>query len=282
MNRRDFLKTSLSIVLCARLPMPSFAVRFKASDKEIFQQKMNFATHHKLYLEPINRVIVKLAETFLGTPYVGGVLDGYAQEELIINLRELDCFTFVEYVFALALCVKSHRSQFQDFCQTVQTLRYRKGLVKGYASRLHYFTDWINEAQNNNLLKVVSGSQSITKPIFLLSKSLTQKTPSLSDDEMQLLRHWENLLSQQSFSHFPCSQIHLASKQLQSGDIVAFISNLAGIDVNHVGFIYKRANLNTFIHASSTNKKVEIYDGELSEYCRSIKKNSGILIGRAY
>ena len=61
-----------------------------------------------------------------GTPYVAHTLDGYAEERLVVNLRQLDCLTYVENVTALTLCARQGRRTFADFCDALRRLRYRK------------------------------------------------------------------------------------------------------------------------------------------------------------
>ncbi|MDO8722653.1 MAG: DUF1460 domain-containing protein, partial [Syntrophales bacterium] len=65
---------------------------------------------------------------FLGTPYVAGTLEQGKRENLQINLRQLDCFTFVENTMALANLIKRGKSSFADFAASLEAIRYRKGL----------------------------------------------------------------------------------------------------------------------------------------------------------
>lgn len=62
---------------------------------------------------------------------------------LTVNLDELDCTTFIENVVALALTVENHRCSWMDFINTLEAIRYRNGEANGYASRLHYISDWV-------------------------------------------------------------------------------------------------------------------------------------------
>lgn len=281
MKRRDFLKAALGAIFLPALTLPSKAIVHSKTDKKLFEDKINFANKHNLKALPIGLIIVEVAKTFMGTPYVGGTLDTVYPEELIINLREVDCFTFVEYVFALALCIKAGRNDFNSFCNYVQLMRYRNGAIKNYASRLHYFTDWMSDGEKKNLIQIIKGPDSFKKQINILSKSLMNKKSNISQNEQLQLQHCEKLLSDSAFSYFPCNSIEANSKLFQNGDVLGFASNVTGLDINHVGFLVNKANQWTFIHASSINKQVEIYNNELTEYCKRVKKNSGIVIGRA-
>ena len=63
---------------------------------------------------PFNQLLVKTAEFLLGKPYVASTLEASDNETLIINLRELDCTTFVENCIALTRVIKSGDSSFEN------------------------------------------------------------------------------------------------------------------------------------------------------------------------
>ena len=67
---------------------------------------------------------------------------------------------------------------------------------------------------------------------------------------------------------------------MQPGDIVGFVSSVDGLDIAHVGIVDCVNNETTFIHASSTQKKVVENDGAMADYVKGIKKNSGVVIIR--
>ena len=77
---------------------------------------------------------------FLGVPYVAHTLENGDSEHLIVNLREMDCTTFVETVTALTLCHRLGLTTFEDYCGQLVKVRYREGKMGDYTSRLHYFT----------------------------------------------------------------------------------------------------------------------------------------------
>ena len=93
---------------------------------------------------------------FLGLPYVGHTLELGNEEHLIINLRELDCTTFVETVAALSICDKNDQRTFEDYCQNLMMIRYRNGKMNGYPSRLHYFTWWGEDNERLGIVKDIA------------------------------------------------------------------------------------------------------------------------------
>ena len=53
--------------------------------------------------EPGCQLILHNALTYLGKPYVAHTLEINDEEQLVVNLEEVDCTTFVEYVLAQSL-----------------------------------------------------------------------------------------------------------------------------------------------------------------------------------
>ena len=58
-----------------------------------------------------DELIIKTAKFFLNTPYVANTLE-FEPEGLVVNLRELDCTTFLETVYSLVMTVKSRELSF--------------------------------------------------------------------------------------------------------------------------------------------------------------------------
>ena len=69
-------------------------------------------------------------------------------------------------------------------------------------------------------------------------------------------------------------------KHLKNGDIVAFATNITGLDFSHIGIVYINDKQVTFIHASSAAKKVVIERKTLNDYCLASKRCNGITILR--
>ena len=89
---------------------------------------------------PYSEKYNKYSKALIGTPYVSNVLIGSKKidEIFVIDLNQLDCFTYLEYVHALA-----NSNSYQEFKDKVREYRYYKGEVNFY-SRNHFFTDWIS------------------------------------------------------------------------------------------------------------------------------------------
>ncbi len=74
----------------------------------------------------------------------------------LVNLSALDCNTFVENVLALSRCIKQSKTSFENFKDELTLIRYRDGKIDQYPSRLHYFTDWIFNNEEKDIVKNIT------------------------------------------------------------------------------------------------------------------------------
>jgi hypothetical protein len=273
------LITCLSKISVSQISTDS--ILYKPEDKKIVEEKLQLFS--KSAALPINELIVEVGKSFLGTPYVSATLENGAEEKLVINLRELDCTTFVENVLALSRAVKSGKSDFYSFVSELQRIRYRNGIRNGYPSRLHYFSEWIRDNQKK---RIVDGSpnkngQKIDKLINFMSTHPADYPVLKAHPELiPLISMQESELSKYDFWYFPKSDFVNLYKNLKHGDIIALTSTIDGVDINHVGIIIKKGNEFYLLHAPLSGKKVLISDGPITDFLKPASKNSGIMIAR--
>ena len=131
-----------------------------------------------------NELMAYIGMRFEGTPYVAGTLEG-DPEMLTVNLDEMDCTTFVETVSAMVLTIKERRNSWQDFLYNLEQLRYRQGRINGYASRLHYISDWIVDNTHRGNLRDITdrlpGAKYQVKTIDYMSRH-RDSYPAMKDD----------------------------------------------------------------------------------------------------
>ncbi|KAA6318557.1 hypothetical protein EZS27_031449, partial [termite gut metagenome] len=113
--------------------------------------------------------MLKHGLSLLETPYVAHTLEDGEEETLVINLHQVDCTTFVEYVLAMSLCPSQGKDMpEEDFIENLRQIRYRDGKINGYTSRLHYFSDWINDNVRKGIIEDVTAvHSSFTTNLFL-------------------------------------------------------------------------------------------------------------------
>jgi hypothetical protein len=231
----------------------------------------------------LNETMLDVAQGFLGKPYVAATLEK-TPEALVYNLNEFDCYTLVENVLALSLAKHNPESGLDVYREYLQLLRYRDGVIDGYASRIHYFTDWANQAVDNNLLMNITSEigEEQSKHIEFMSKN-RKLYPALATDD----RVWEQIvkaeedLNEREFFYVPKAKFKEVEDDIENGDIIAFTSSVNGLDVNHEGFAIRVAGKLHLLHASLDEKKVIISKETMEQYLNKIKKHSGIMVFRA-
>lgn len=101
------------------------------------------------------------AMRYIGTPYVAHTLEVEGEEEMTINCDEVDCTTLVEYVLAEAITPKLPNGDVSEtaFAENLQRIRYRNGKIGGYTSRLHYASEWIDNAVKAGILEDITATR---------------------------------------------------------------------------------------------------------------------------
>lgn len=225
--------------------------------------------------------------TFLGTPYVANTLDVNPQEELVINCDEVDCTTFVEYALAMTLAAENVNSiNENDFIAWVQKIRYRDGKINGYPSRLHYFSDWIENGIRYGYLTDITSKQSpyIMKSEINFMSSHPELYKQLTDSPQNLaeIKDIEQSLSEKEVRYLPKEKLPINGLPwIQNGDIIAITTNIPGLDICHVGIAFYIQGKLCLLHASSSEEKVLVSRIALAYMMKSNEKWTGIRVIRA-
>ena len=230
------------------------------------------------------------AQKFIGRPYVASTLEGDAVERLVVNTRQLDCTTLVENVVALTLCAQNKQYTYFAYKHALVDLRYRGGVINGYPSRLHYFTEWITD---NTRAGVVSEVQSPNPP-FTAVQTVKVNYMSTHPKSYQALREhpefvsaiskMERQVSGAKYRYIPKKRVGGTSAQLRKavrdGDIIAITCNKPGLDIAHLGFaVWKKDGLH-LLNASMIHKKVVLEPMTLYQYLQKHPSHTGIRIIR--
>lgn len=227
------------------------------------------------------KLILSLGEEFVGRPY-GGRSAKYPETEVYIQLDSMNCVTFVETVTALALTVREGRSSWRDFVYNLKALRYRGGQPNGFASRLHYVTDWGIDVAHRGLIKEVTsliGSPSYAvKTLDFMSRNKNQY-PELADEKnLEQIKNVEMGYKSHRYPYLKRGAIKGA--ELKDGDIVALTSTLDGLDVGHIGLIIAKKDGVHLLHASSKEGVIMIDECPLAEYLLKNRQFGGIRVFR--
>ena len=78
-------------------------------------------------------------------------------EPLTLSLTHFDCVTLVESCLAVARVARGGAPTWESFGREIERMRYRGGTA-GYASRLHYFSEWIADGERRGLCATWGGA----------------------------------------------------------------------------------------------------------------------------
>lgn len=234
----------------------------------------------------INAVIVKTAQYFLETPYIGHTLDSNNVEQLVVNLNRFDCMTFVETVLALSKNYVSNNPSYQNFENILQNIRYRGGVINGYTSRLHYTSDWIyDNVRKHNVLDRTSTIGGVPFcPILNFMSTHSQNYLQLKNSpaDVDTMRVIEGRINaRKSLYYIKKAQVNTIEKSIDAGNLIMITTSVAGLDYGHVGFAINDNGVLKFIHASSDKKKVVKTASSLSAYLLNVKSFTGISVLKA-
>lgn len=275
----------LLIILLSFLTLPLAAqdVDYTAKDSALVVSLLREAKQKR----PSNLMLF-FGRKFIGVPYVGKTLERNKEERLVVNLRELDCTTFVEQVLALALSARDGKTSFSAFCDHLRDIRYEGGKV-GYGTRQHYFTLWILDNEKQGLVKEINSPNppfTATQTVKVNYMTLHPQYYPMMKGNKQLIKQISSLeqrISGLRFPYIPKTTIansRLFRRTIHSGDILAMLTSKAGLDTSHIGIaVWHRDGLH-LLNASSLRKKVVEERMTLKQYMKSQRSQTGIRVVR--
>jgi hypothetical protein len=260
-----------------------FDVTAEPLDSLIFEEKIGWAREQGLEGMPIGDAIAALGRTFVGATYTPGTLELEGPERLIVNLRELDCVTYIESVLAMIRILRAGTPDYASYQRELVRIRYRDGTLAGYPSRLHYFSEWIanNEAKGivTDITRQLGGGVQ-PGPLGFMSAN-RESYRQLGDAEVAAeIGRIETELSGRERYYIPQGSIAAVESGIQDGDIIAATSNLDGLDVAHTGFaLWVNGRLH-LMHAPLVGSVVEISEQPLAVRIQRISAQDGIMVAR--
>jgi hypothetical protein len=185
---------------------------------------------------------------------------------------------------ALMRCVINKDTSCARFSNELLQLRYRKGTPEGYASRLHYFSEWIIYNSRKGYVKDITaelGGESFDVELdFMSSHPALYMQLSHDSSLVREISSIEKKISALPFYFIPREKLQEAERGIRNGDILAITSTVHGLDIAHTGFALWKNDRIYMLHASSLHKKVEITEQPLQEYMQEIKNMSGVMVIR--
>lgn len=268
---------ALNIIISAQV--------FSDSDKEICSTKFQLILDKNLSTLPINDLIAEVGKTFINTEYIAHTLETEGDEKLVVNLSGLDCTTFLETALTFARTVKKGKYDVDSYLDELKYMRYRNGNLDGYASRLHYFSDWIYNNVEKGIVKDITkeiGGKKISFDVWYMSKNFeAYRMLKANPKYVPIIQEQEKTIRSRTYYYIPKSEVNLFESKIQNGDLIAITTNLKGLDISHVGIAVELQNGRIhFMHAPLVGSKVQISPEPIQQYLEKIKKHTGIIVLR--
>lgn len=233
-------------------------------------------------------LMIYFARKLRGIPYVAKTLEVNTNEQLIVNMWQLDCTTYVENVLALTLCAEKSSISFKDFCRNLQKIRYDRGRVE-YTYRQHYFSNWIaNNERNGFVIEIQKNGAPFTAIQVVNTNYMTNHVGSYP----MLMAHpeWigdistmERELSGKRYRYIPKNMItntNLCRNTIKDGDIIAILTSKSGLDTSHIGIAVWHKDGLHLLNASQIRKNVVEEPMTLRDYMKKHPTQIGIRVIR--
>jgi hypothetical protein len=207
-------------------------------------------------------------------------------EEVRIELERFECVSFIESSLALARCGWEREPTVSCFEREIVLSRYRGGILSSYASRLHYFAEWIsdNDARGRvaNITTTIGG-EPLRKDFFYVSRRVLSRadprTPNL--DALRLeMRAVEERLSAREHVVLLRERAREGLARLEDGDVIAFVREREGLLVHHAGFVYRVGGRPRLLHASSFHQRVVLTPDDVTSYLLRRPERRGVIVAR--
>lgn len=243
--------------------------------------------------QPVGRTAGRVGELAAGTPYEAQTLEAYirsggdpaGEEPLTISLTRFDCVTLVEACLGLARVAGADAAPtWESFGREVERMRYRGGERLGYASRLHYFSEWIADGESRGLVRDLGaelGAEEDTRPLRFMTEHRDSYPALAHDGVFREIGALERRLDARHRLVVPTSRIPEVEDRIETGDVLAFATSIPGLDVTHAAFAYRdAAGVLRVLHAPLSGGVVEVTRAPLPEYVAAIRRSTGILVAR--
>ena len=228
-------------------------------------------------------MMIRVGRAFLGTPYVAQTLEQAPDERVVVNLRGLDCTTYVENVLVLSRLAREGKLSWGRYVDGLEEVRYRDGKLDGYPSRLHYFTEWIRDNQEKGLVRDITEhiyGLTFYKKINFMGTHRDLYPFLASDANYRQMQQIEAGLSQKPICVLPQAEVAAREALLQDGDILALATDIEGLDVTHTGIAIRLDDGRIHLLHASTVGEVVISEQPLADYLKGVRHNTGIIVVR--
>lgn len=288
-SRRRFLAAAAASAGAVAIPR-SFLLAFPdeprgvaGADDVICENLLSRWRREGVQRQPVGELVGMAGRSFLGAPYEANTLQEPGEEHLVVNLRTFDCVTFFESCLAIARCYALGERKADAFRAELRRMRYRKGIINGYPSRLHYFSDWMRD---NVAKKIVTdatpgiGGEPDRRILNFMSTHPASYRQLASTEVAGAIAASERNLSAARRWFLPKTRIEASLPALRTGDVIGITTSIDGLDCSHTGLAVEEAGVVKFLHAPLSGGVVQFSRGSLADYLAEHEKQTGIIVAR--
>jgi hypothetical protein len=240
----------------------------------------------------LGRSAIRVGELARGSPYEPYTLDAYLKsggdpgvEPLTLSLTQFDCVTLIEACLGVARVAQGAGvPTWQRLGSEVERIRYRDGKREGYTSRLHYFSEWIQDGARRGLVRDLGGELGGVedpRPLRFMTEHRDKYPAMRNADVFQEIEDIEQGLDRLPRRVIPTKRIPQLVGRIETGDVLGFATEISGLDVTHAAFAYRGEDgVLRVLHAPLSGGVVEVTRATLPEYVAAIKRSTGVLVAR--
>jgi hypothetical protein len=233
--------------------------------------------------ENFGELVARAGMVQLGKPY-NNPPDKPGPETLRVELSSFDCVTFVESTLTVARCTWLGTRDTTCFLRELEEWRYRGGKLEDFASRLHYFSDWLADNGSRGRLHPLTGELGgapASEDLTWITKH-PERYPAMADPAVQQqIATIEARLSAVPQPILMKEQIAGIEGRLADGDVIAFVGDKPGLVVTHTGFVHRgKDGVARVLHASSYHGRIILTPASLSNYVGRRAERKGLALSR--
>ena len=254
--------------------------------QETFEQLLVLGRERAWRELPIGERIGAIGMALRQTPYVAATLELYEDREVCsVNLRGLDCVTFLESSLAFARMLRRGGRTSEALLAEVTFTRYRGGRLTDYVSRLHYLSDWFFDNAHKGVVRLTTrelpgATRFIKRVNFMSTHPAAYRQLKASPDQVAKIVLVEAEINARLTHYLPREKVAAAQRLLLTGDIIGITTTIDGLDCAHSGVCYRdEAGVPRLLHASTARNAV-VLDEDLATYVASVRTHSGVMVAR--
>lgn len=234
--------------------------------------------------EAYGALVVRAAMAQLGRPYLDPPAPA-GPERMEIRLRDFQCVSLVESSLSVARCLTLGEADAPCFVREVEGFRYRDGTLGDFASKLHYFSEWVTDNARRGRLRELSyelGGRPTPTTYDFMTRHRGRYAPMAEADVFAAVERVERDLATQPLPVVVGrGAVKAAQARLETGDVLALTGTRPGLIVSHAALVYvDLKGVRHLLHASSTQRRVMMQTEDIASYVLRRPERTGFMAAR--